>query len=262
MKTILIPVNFTDYSQKAVDFVINSFTDVNKIILLYSACSKGKTNAAFDPLEAQRLIGDQQMLIKNAGMKVETITSSMELCPLIERTIEQEKIDMVVMATKGSSSIREFRDGSIAGYVINATSIPVITIPKDYELRAIKNIVFAVDLKTYHDPKLVTNVVTLAKVWNARVHVVNIHGTNSLITREEIDAAKELEHQFHDVPHLFHFYNSADTAKGLDDFIAEYEADLLITVTRRDNKLKNVFHESITKRVAEQIHLPLIAFHD
>jgi nucleotide-binding universal stress UspA family protein len=59
----------------------------------------------------------------------------------------------------------------------------------------------------------------------------------------------------------FYVNGSKDVLKGINTFVAQKNADLLVMVTRRRSPFEELFSKSLTKKEAFHSKIPLLAMH-
>jgi nucleotide-binding universal stress UspA family protein len=141
---VLWPTDFSSTAEAALDYVKSLSRDYNAEIHVLHVFEDIIRHEAwygeFDESHIERLMGKAR---KRAKERLDQICERhLEGCPLyikhvavgdpaavILNLIEQEKVDLVVMATQGES--RNFRFGSVAERVVKNSPIPVTTIPTE-----------------------------------------------------------------------------------------------------------------------------------
>lgn len=60
----------------------------------------------------------------------------------------------------------------------------------------------------------------------------------------------------------FHFIRQADFADAINQFVADKNIDLILTIPRKHVFLSNLFKPSHTKQLAYHSYVPIIAIHE
>lgn len=272
MLNILIPTDFSDNAQKAVDFAVTIFGADAKYTLVnsYEVPHSGTTMliSIADILEK-----DSLQLLNDAKTKLVEKYPDMEglvdVKPVmgptnvaIKKLALAEGYDMVVMGTKGATGLKQVLVGSVASNTMADMDCPVIAVPQDAPLKVPKKIVFAVDDQGLNEGKVPARLADLARMLDAEVLLLNVipvgemaHvGSNKESKAEEIPV-------FENVRHSIHFIESDDVNKGIVSFIEESGADMLAMVTRKNDFVSKLFGTSNTKQMMMSTHIPLAAFH-
>lgn len=88
--------------------------------------------------------------------------------------IEANHIDVVVISTHGASALDDFFTGSTAGKIARSSPVPVISIPRNIPLNAIKNLVFANTLEL-DQHELMRYVRELQQILKATLHILLVN---------------------------------------------------------------------------------------
>ena len=142
LKKILWPTDFSENSEKALPYVTSLSekfqTEVHVLYVIEELAIHEPWYGEFDRSHIEKIHAWED---KKARERLDEICSKyLEGCPLyikhvaigdpaleILKLIEEEKVDMVVMATHGRKV--HFRFGSIAEKVVKHATVPVVTIP-------------------------------------------------------------------------------------------------------------------------------------
>ena len=142
LKKILWPTDFSENSEKALPYVTSLSekfqTEVHVLYVIEELAIHEPWYGEFDRSHIEKI---HEWEDKKARERLDEICSKyLEGCPLyikhvaigdpaqeILKLVEEEKVDMVVMATHGRKV--HFRFGSIAEKVVKHATVPVVTIP-------------------------------------------------------------------------------------------------------------------------------------
>jgi nucleotide-binding universal stress UspA family protein len=277
MKWILVPTDFSACANNAVDFAVQSAKILPvEVMLVHSFEVTGNTysdymgvNREFNQTllhEANHEFARVKSVIKETeNISVESFVSTTSLNESILSLTDEKGFDFIVMGTSGASGLKEKLWGSKTADVIGKCHVPVMAIPVDYKWKKPAKIL----LSTNHfekEPALLDFLFELAALYKAEVHV-------AVYTDEEADIAvsfleharkipayeKELRKQYKDesivVTHLY----GKDFESALQDHIVQHEIDILTMVTYQRKFPDNLFHPSLTKKMAYHTKIPLLA---
>lgn len=277
MKQILVPTDFSECANNAVDFAIQSSKLLPaKITLLHSyevssslltdyAGVNKEFNVSMLNDAKEKLEKLKKQILEADGIIVDTVVSTISLHEAVLKAVEELKADLVVMGTVGASGLKEKLWGSRTSAVIGKSVIPVMVVPLDYKWKKPEKILFATN-QFEKDPVILNYLFELAGQFMASTHV-------TVFTDEDDDkAAIFLEHQGkiaeyetflkesykEDSLTSSHIFgeNFEDT---LQDFIKENEIDMLVMVTYQQGFWKRIFNPSKTEKMSYQTKLPLLA---
>lgn len=162
MKTLLVPVDFSSNSQKALRFALDFAQAANmkvhvmhQITLMEVVPDNAFTGfyMPMAPLQIQYAEEELQKFVNKTRQNIKgkhTITTSVEpgvgTADVILEVAKNQKADLIVLGTRGASGLKKFFLGSNAARVVERSQIPVITIPHTFRRKEIKKIGYASDL--------------------------------------------------------------------------------------------------------------------
>jgi nucleotide-binding universal stress UspA family protein len=121
---ILVPVDFSDASKRAVNYGLSfGLGFESKLILAHIA--------PYDTAAYEKAKADLMKLIPadcRDRLHFEIIVKSGDVRPELLGIVEDREIDLVVMGTHGRTGIRHFMAGSVTERVVRSSRVPVLTI--------------------------------------------------------------------------------------------------------------------------------------
>lgn len=274
MKKILAPIDFSDNSKNALDYAIELAKKLKARLILMHSFHPSMAESMSD---AYKLIRDKDMKEKedtlkmwkaavkksNKSLNCQTIFTGGNPAEEIIQAARKNKIDLVVMGTKGASGLREVFIGSNTAKVIGEVACPVFSIPQDYQYRAFKRIIFATN---YNDSDVasIRFLVQLAKLYRAELKIVHVVDGERMDGYEDdmLDyfigqVKKSIEYKNMN----FHLLKDSNIKKSLSDFIRQNNIDLFSLSTEKKTLFEKLFNSSLTKQFAYHTQMPLLAFH-
>jgi nucleotide-binding universal stress UspA family protein len=275
MKTILVPVDFSDISKNAAVYARELAQQLNSTkIILY--------NAYQAPVVAEPTMPVMQMMdidtlkeISNEGMKefkaslkqsvpdiqIEDVTEFAVLPNVIGELCERTGAELIVMGITGASKFEEVLIGSTAISVVNNTRTPVIIIPPHAKCHQINQVVLACDYKKVAETTPFEPIKKLLEATNAKLFVLNINQKKE--TRTDNNPLEELFKSRLDNIHCeFCQVESDNFISGINDFTDSHNIDMIITIPKKHGLFDGLFKESHTKLLAFHSHVPLMCIHE
>lgn len=274
MKTILVPTDFSKISLNAVDYAVQLAIQLKARIILFHTyympiiTSDTMVVPPFDELEngcGDSLKKIENNIYKKFGKKVEIEFKCKYGFPIDEINLyaQEKKADLIVMGMQGAGYLSEKIMGSITTSLIRKSKCPVLAIDRRVKFEPIKKIVLASDFEEISKATILKPLKDLVHFFNSQVFVLNV--VPELETVPMIKKAAEgikMEHALNDVKHSFYFLQNDDVVDGINDFIAEKKADMVVMIPRKHSFLKNIFNEPETKKIAFHTKVPLLALHE
>ena len=272
MKRILVPIDFSKYSEEALKVAAQiARKNKSEIILLHllelphqggDAISNGSSipeimfykNAAIGNLED---LMDADYL---KGIYVSEATKFEKVPEGILEVSKTNQVDLIVMGSHGTSGFEELLIGSNTEKVVRSSDIPVLVVKRNAGDFRAKNLVFASDFsKEIRKP--FQKMLEFAKIFDSNLYLVMICTPSSFRTTQ---VAEKIMHDFvadFDMENYStHVYNDANIEKGIFNFANSVEADLIAIGTHGRTGLSHFFNGSIGEGVANHSKRPIITF--
>ncbi len=165
--------------------------------------------------------------------------------------------NMVVMGSRGASALKKARMGGTAVSVIDECPVPVLAIPEQAQFKNLQKIVYASDLQ---DVQKELDILTeFAAIYDSHIHMIHVIPA--------VDASIETERRLVEALIAKQMYKKLDfriithehIPTAIDKFIQDTKADLLTTFTHHLNLFEKLFALSVTRTLAYQGTIPLLA---
>ncbi|KYG82470.1 universal stress protein [Roseivirga echinicomitans] len=274
LKTILVPIDFSGCSVKALRFAIGLAEKTEAKLVIMNACQKpaAYTDANIAAY-SKKLIREAELnaieafeIIKAAVQGLDDVTHEFRVKhafpqdAIISATLT-ENIDLIVMGTIGASGIKGILMGSNTYTVIKNVTCPVLAIPIEAsENIEFKKIVLAGDYQQTNSKETYQSLVQIAKVFKAEVHILHV-SESTLIKDSEVVEAEKLDGYFKGLKHSFHYIIDKHIDAGLQEYIGQNDIDLLAIVAKSHNLIELIFKGSVTKKMAYHSKTPLLVLH-
>ena len=185
----------------------------------------------------------------NSDHKFKTIFTTDSFIDSIIFAIGKQKIDLLVMGTKGATGAKEFLLGSNSVTVIKKVKLcPSLLVPHNYEFEIPSQIAFPTDFNRFYGEELLA-IKKIAALHNSALNILSINGMDMLTDtqRNNFDILKEyLKNDQHT------FYWKSDYSKKEDaikDFIKENSINLLTMINYEHSFIENLIKEPIIKKM-------------
>jgi nucleotide-binding universal stress UspA family protein len=142
IKKILVPIDFSEGGQEALDYAAGLFAQDGQIIVLHvveplyyatpadlygSAANLGALLNEQQRFAKQQLAKVAQRLAKD-GLRVKAVLETGAPYQMILDAAEKLKVDLIVMATHGRTGFTHLLLGSVAEKVVRSSRCPVLTV--------------------------------------------------------------------------------------------------------------------------------------
>jgi nucleotide-binding universal stress UspA family protein len=272
MKKILVPCDFSEQAINAFRFAVDiaaqskgeiHLVHVVELPVLHDTMLMPVLSfeeALFEELRVKAEKQFQKLVAKYASgsTKVNMKVLFGGTARMILDYIDDVKIDLVTMGSKGSSGVREYLVGSNAEKIVRGSSVPVLVVKKYVKTSAIKDIVFPNTLHTETQEDLVMKVKALQNFFKAKIHIVWIN-TPSNFTRDKIthERLTAFAKRFMFKDYTIHVYNDPYEESGVINFTHEFKADMIAIGTHGRKGLAHLMSGSVAEDLVNHVDCPI-----
>ncbi|MBP2831470.1 universal stress protein [Aquimarina sp. U1-2] len=277
MKKILVPVDFSEYSEYALHVAATiAKAQQAEIIALHML---GLSEAVFTKNEGQD-VAEAVYYMKLAeqrfttfldkeylhGIKISEMVQNYKVFSEMNTVAKANAIDLIVMGSHGVSGLREeVFIGSNTEKVVRTSEVPVLVIKNSIEDFKIENVVFACDFRM-ENLQVYQKAMKLFESMKAKVHLlyVNLPGDQFRNSSDMEDHVKEFLfkaeagqlHRHDDVV----YYNDYTVEDGVFNFSNKVNADVIAIPTHGRRGLAHFFSGSIGEDIANHADKPVLTF--
>ena len=276
MKRFLIPTDFSPAAE-------NAFKYANKLAAIDGSALKAFhvfhpevdpsypyiANSATDLLPIREEMLNSfvtKASIDTAGMvmtqtKVEQEVSIGYATDEIVRASREEDVDLIIMGTVGQNSFLNRMLGSVSSYVAQRAHCPTLLIPEKASFKDLKNVVYASNHKAA-DEVMLQQFLNFAGPFNPNIHFVHVEQERGFAYNvKDIKFEQIVRENAPDLGFQLVSLQSDNIKDGLNEYIAENEIDLLVMATEHRSFFDNLFHKSITRKMALYAEIPVLIMH-
>lgn len=278
MGTILIPVDFSDTSKKALHYaariaqatskpmkVVHFFDTISPLGIASSPSSfleKASEQSQIEiDLELQEFVKEVKVLkYKNLNQQVHIHAEVIKGDPIyqIDELCKEGEIDLVVMGTTGASGLAEVF-GTVTYEVISRVEIPVLAVPTDCRIKKIEHIVYATDLEEGEEDT-VNTLRKLSQDFNATLTCLHFNTDYSEFDEDKkrlLDLSEK--YAFTPIDKLnFELIVESQVEEGLVDYLDKIKADIVAIKPQNRGFIANLFHTSLTKQMTYHSKIPVL----
>ena len=274
MKTILVPIDFSEEAKYACKVAASIAKQTNSQIILLHMLDIPSTSV--DPMTESNLGGGAQTIFymktihkKFAEFKafpffdgikvIESVIFKKAFQGVIEES-SKNKVELIVMGSQGATGIKEMLVGSNTEKVVRQSDIPVLVIKQDIENFKIKNMIFASDFSE-NSKKNFQKVIDFATLFNAKIHFLYINTIHNFeSTRDSREKINNYISSFKLDDYTANIYNDTSIEEGILNYGKEIDADVIAINTHGRSGLSQLFNESISKELANHALRPVVTF--
>lgn len=275
MKKILVPVDFSEFSEYALEVAASLAKKHNAEILVFHMLGISESvfvaNEAVEIAEAKYYMTmakerfstflDKDFL---NGIKLTEIIQNFKVFSEINELAKEKDIDLIVMGSHGSKGLSEFFVGSNTEKVVRTSSVPVLVIKKKYAHFKLKEVVFACDFKI-ESLNAFIHAVKLFSEYEAKINLVYVNRPNEYyITKADLD--KRITYFMSKIRDLnlknveVAYVTDYSIENGIVGYCQKIKADLVAIPTHGRKGWAHFFVGSLGENMANHLSMPVMTF--
>lgn len=272
MKTIIVPIDFSEQSENALKVAASLAkkhgSEIIALHMLELNEAMISSSEGFHPEQTVFLIKMAEKRINEfldkpylEGVKnVTPIIKHFKVFSEVNDVAEKHGADMIIMGSHGSDGLKEIFVGSNAEKVVRNSEIPVLVIKDEMEDFKAENFVFACAFKD-ESLKAFKKAQEFADKLSAKLHLVYINtpGDNFLSTQDAYEKVNKYL-QKAGAGKEVNVYNDYSVEKGVLNFSESIQADVIGIPTHGRKGLSHFFMGSIGEDITNHSKIPVITF--
>lgn len=279
MKTLLLPLDFTEESKNAIDFAAEWTTKYNyeRIILLrsfytsmYESVIMGGefANVDQDYLNKTRAHEKEQLnqlckkLDQKTGPNIKIQTAITEL-PLLRGIIHLVKTEQPVTILLGIDNANYSNESLISGNVISISKISpvrVLIVPKDYKYVPVEKVLVPCNYDAIDDMNKINRLRSSAQWRNVQLMVLNVDPKKRYVNPDFkfLEKEKALHAYLKDFRHQIYYVDNSSVINGIFYFEKINEVQLIIALPGQYSFLYSLTHKNISEAICRNSKLPVM----
>jgi len=274
MKRLLCPIDFSEVSLNALEFAVVIGEKENSNLTLLNI---------FSPKDFNTILGSDHVndqyddLLNIAEKKLQAISNEIwkiskkkgllacdyklkpgKIVDVLSELADEDKSELIIIGTTGHSAYERKYIGGKAEKIIQHTHCSVLCVPENINFHGIKRIVYATDYQE-EDKLAIQQLIDLAKVLKAEVEILHISHRDDTIDKAMYEEFKRELMSFVNYNKIsFNRMVFKQVAEGLNEYMKEKNADLLVLLNKKLNFLESLFHLSLTHHLDKFTDYPLM----
>jgi nucleotide-binding universal stress UspA family protein len=274
MKKILVPTDFSEASEKAVEYAIELANALKAKITFFKAyhpipyAPEMYVYIGKDEIDELRKLAEDRMIElcvrvnKRVDVPCNYAIQEGDATDEILHVMNEQKPDLVIMGSHGASAISRMLYGSVTVQVARKTQYPLLVIPEKVTYSPFKKMVYATD---YHDSDIeaIRFLAKLARKFDSEIDVLHVADGD---IKQEFEASyfEELEKDVREKVQKknlnFHLTEDKNIAHAIESFVKKEGADLVAVARLKRSFFLKVFLPSVTKKMIYHTDVPLLIF--
>lgn len=269
MNRIIVPIDFSEASMRAAKYAASISHIFNTGITLLHAYF---TPTALDEMHRNILLQTEMELIKvkeklmsefsrklkkDYDVPIKEIIRESGSATAIEETCRQNDAVLIIMGMKGEGKSSSLF-GSTTTKVMRQSKYPVLVIPEKAKHKKLKSIVLASNFDSTIEPGCYSVLKTIAKAEGAKIKILNVQEDDSSLTTDQIAGKLNTALALSDIEHEFFTMEDDEVTDGIEDFLDDNPAEMLVMVAQKHNLLQRLFGTIHTREMSYETEIPLL----
>jgi nucleotide-binding universal stress UspA family protein len=178
----------------------------------------------------------------------------------VGQSIADEKVDLIVMGTKGASGLHEMLVGSNTEKVVRFAKCPVLSVPGNPESFDLKNVVLAVNFEENYTSFL-SKLQEWQRIFGFTLHFLHVNTPLNFDTTANIDEKMtKFSKRHHLQNYTFTIINEYSYKEGIINFATKTRADMIVMLTHGRKGLSFFLDGSVTSSVVNHAQIPVMSY--
>lgn len=170
--------------------------------------------------------------------------------------------DLIVMGMRGGGgALSQALIGSTTASVMRNSPVPVLGVPRHARFNGFGSAVLASELSKHPDHSMLRKLSDFVRAFQASLQVLHLYSHHNYKAEYEkaAEALEAFDLEFSGLDYTVCFQQRAAVVEGIEEFVQERKADLLILSPHRYGFIERLQNRSVTSRMIGRAFLPLLA---
>jgi nucleotide-binding universal stress UspA family protein len=268
MKHILVPTDFSDFSDFAFDAAIKLALKFGaeihclhkaelpsdwKVLQNLSETQKKELDNKLEKLQALKSIA------KNHSISCHINICGDSLLPGIKQYVDDNKVDFLVIGSHGASGKKEYFIGSNAQKITRSIHRPILIIKEKLVSLNFKEVIYASGFNE-NDKMAYASFLKFIRPFHSEIHLLAVN-TSSFFSQPSLilyEAMKDFIKMSDPLVCKRHFYNDISVDAGVRHFSESYGADLIVISYHVRHPVKRMFQGSNVELLVNHADIPVL----
>lgn len=272
MKTLLVPTDFSDNATNALRYAAALAKRVKARLLLVHVLpiqvmvtAESTAYTSFDPrlqkcyTSKLKALAHQLQLENTFCFEVDCYCEYGPFQEVLNRLVNSEQVDLVVMGARGAGSLVEKALGTTASTFIKEAICPVLAVPSEAFYSDLHRIAYASDF-TGDEEAYLKQLFLFSEPLGAEVYIVHVKTKDTVpVALEEDQLLMEVSAKFPGKKYSVAQVRARTVKRGIDLFLRDNQISMLAVAIHERGFLQDLFHRSVSKQLALETMVPLLS---
>ena len=279
MQKILIPTDFSDNAWNALKYGLELFNKTKCTFYLMHVNPIPPYSGAGSSVRAASE-NVRESILKESKEQLQELIAKTEKLPFknkhtfvplamhdyfveaVKRESIAQKIDLIIMGTKGASGLKKVTIGSNTGDVITKIKCPLLAIPEDADYTSLNEIAFPTDYHIGYDVKVLDTLIEMVTMNKAILRILHISKKGEALNAEQIKNKDFLHDYLIDIDHSFHSLTGSKLETAVQCFTESRDIDMIAMVAKNLNFFQRILFRPAVEEISYHTEVPFLVLHE
>ena len=279
MKNILIPTDFSDNAWNALCYGLSFFKKTHCIFHIVHVNSTHTSSSGETAMFISSEILEKTIL-KDSKEKLEKLLEAIAHLPLnpkhefrtlalygfltdhLRKVVQTKEIELIIMGTKGSTSLKTVSIGSNTGNVITKVPCAVLAVPEQATYNNIKEVGFPSDFQLKYGSKVLDMLKEILLMKKSNLQFLFVSLKNEEMSTLQLKNKAFLIDYFNSLKPSFHVITGKKIDEAIQGFTESRDSDMLVMVAKNLNFLERILFRPTVEKISYHTKIPFLIIHE
>ncbi|MBT8245858.1 MAG: universal stress protein [Winogradskyella sp.] len=279
MKSVLLPTDFSENSWNAIKYALAFLKNEECVFYLlhvntvsqhilndsaYIASENVIEEIYIKPsrIKLLSILKRISQISNNSLHKFYTVVEYGFFIDCIRKQIEEKRIDLIVMGTKGASGLKKIIIGSYAGDVVVKVKCTTLVVPENSSYKDIEEVAFPTDFSSFNNFNTLTPLLNIIKTHEAKLSFLYVNKKKAELNYEQNKNKDLLEDFFMDYDHEFYFLTNKKLENAIQCFTESRGIDMIAMVAKNLNYFQQILFHTRVENITYHTDIPFLVLHE
>ncbi|MFI0431095.1 universal stress protein [Mariniflexile sp. HMF6888] len=280
MKTILLPTDFSENSWNAIKYALKFFegSTCTFYLLHVNTLSYAITEDSYY-MDTEDLI--EKTFIKPSKLQLRKILKRISqefpvnknhhffiltdygfFIDSIRKHVDEKKIDMIIMGTKGATGLKKLIVGSNAADVIKKVKCTTLIVPENATFTNLNEIAFPTDYFLTYGVNLLKPIYEIIEMHHPSLRVVHIGHKHEKFNLSQQDNKDLIQDYFSNFEVRFYNLTNESVEDAIECFVQSRDINMIAMVAKNLNYFQQILFHSKVEEISYHTNIPFLVIHE
>ncbi|WAC02794.1 universal stress protein [Lacinutrix neustonica] len=180
----------------------------------------------------------------------------------IRKHVEEKKIDLIIMSTKGASSIQRHIVGTNTGDIITKVHCTTLVVPENAKFTSLEEIAFPTDFLQFYGVKTLIPLTDILERHESALKILHISKKEFQLNNDQQKNKEFLDDYFNSHHHSFHFLTNKRVESAVQCFVESRGISMIAMVAKNLNYFQQILFHTRVEEISYQTEIPFLVLHE